>query len=231
MVLNGASWDSVMTFPKDAMFDRFAVTGADSIVVHSTRKGTWQPYRLSSKEPLAQAIEGPVALGIAPVGTTGRAIGYNGTALYDVPRPEKWAKPAPLELFNAEGKSIGPSAAVQTYRSPVVGDVTGLVVSNEDNDFIILDKSNHRIVRLGANHSLAYDKNPLSTFNSQQVVEQEICSVKPWGVNRIADFCRTRENDWRRAERCGGSIYRGSGIVVPGSKPQGRLTSPATGDR
>jgi len=186
MSLNGANWDNVIAFPREAMFDRFAVTGADSVVVHSTRKNTWQPYRLSSREPIAAAVEGPSAFGIAPVGTTGRAIGYNGATLYDVPVAEKWGKPAPLELFNVEGKPLGPAGAHQTYKNPVVGAVTSLVVSRENNDLIILDQPNHRIVRLGSNRFPVYDKNPPAALNSQQtIIGPEYRRTKPWGVNRI----------------------------------------------
>jgi hypothetical protein len=126
-----------------------------------------------------------VARGIAPVGSTGRAIAYNGAAVYTVPAPAKWERLAPLELFNVEGRPIGPTATAPAYKFPVVEEVTSLAVSIDDEDFIILDKANHRIIRLGANRWFDFDTKPTSALNSRQVIGPEYRATKPWGVNRI----------------------------------------------
>jgi hypothetical protein len=182
---NGKTWATAIAFPNETAFDRFAVTGSDTVVLHSTTRGTWQPYRLSDKAPLGEAIQGPVARGIAPVGSTGRAIAYNGGAIYTVPTPAQWAQPAPLELFNVEGKPIGPTATTPAYKFPIVEEVTSLAVSMDDEDFIILDKANRRIIRLGANRWVDFDKKPTLALNSRQVIGPEYRATKPWGVNRI----------------------------------------------
>jgi hypothetical protein len=185
MSSDGEAWETAIEFPAETGFDRFAVTGPESVVVHSTGKSLWAPYSLTGKTPLAPALLGPVAKGIAPVGSTGRAIAYDGAALFDVPPSAKWAPPAALRLFNVEGKPIGPTAALPAYRSPVVDSVTSLAVSAKEQDFIILDRANHRIVRLGGNYSMAYDENPLAAVNSHRVIGPEYQATKPWGVNRI----------------------------------------------